>query len=43
MVLGAQPRDVLSSMVRQGMVRTETRLVAGMPVNVSVTDPGYSA
>jgi hypothetical protein len=40
MALGAQPRELLGSMMRQEMVLTETRLVAGMLVNVSATDPG---
>jgi putative ABC transport system permease protein len=53
MTLGAQPRDVLGSVVRQGMVLTGVgllagiagalavaRLVAGMLVNASATDPG---
>ena len=39
MSLDAQPRDMLRSMIRQEMVSTETRLVAGMLVKVSAADP----
>jgi hypothetical protein len=38
--IGAQPGDVLGSMLRQEKILTEMPLVAGMLVNVSAMDPG---